>query len=125
MRIYWLSWQSSYDFSDFELHWPWWVSGVGDGHKCICSAIFAKDEDAVRQVVYDCYDARPDHIEFRFIEERPDDFSPYCDRFAWNEWMPVFDQTFDPVALTRKQAEASAEGTKKYEEALALRQQTP
>lgn len=120
MRIYWLSWQHREKLGSYELHWPWWVSGHGDGYNCLCAAIVARDEDAVREVVYDCYDARPDHIEFRFIEERPDDFVPYSDRFRWQSWMPVFDDAFDPVALIRKQAEASAAAKKNYREALAL-----
>lgn len=123
MRIYWLSWESRNEFSNYELHWPWWISGSGDGFNTICAAIVGRDEDAVREVVYDCYDARPDHIKFRFIEERADDFVPYSDRFAWKSWMPVFDETFDPVALSRKQAEASAAGKKNYEETLALQSQ--
>ncbi len=123
MRIYWLSWENRNEFSNYELHWPWWISGSGDGFNTICAAIVGRDEDAVREVVHDCYDARPDHIKFRFIEERPDDFVPYSDRFAWKSWMPVFDETFDPVALSRKQAEASAAGKKNYADTLALQSQ--
>jgi hypothetical protein len=120
MRIYWLSWENRNEFSNYELHWPWWLSGSCDGFNTICAAVVGRDEDTVREVVYDCYDARPDHIRFRFIEERPDDFVPYTDRFPWKSWMPVFNETFDPVALTRKQAKASADGKKNYEETLAL-----
>lgn len=123
MRIYWLSWEFGNESGGYELHWPWWVSGYGDGYKTICAAIFARDAEAAKEVVYDCYDDRPDHIVFRFIEERPDDFVPYCDRFKWQSWMPVFDDAFDPVALNRKQAEASAAAKKKYREALALQSQ--
>jgi hypothetical protein len=123
MRIYWLSWESRHEFTSHELHWPWWVSGHGEGFKTICAAIVGKDEDTVREVVYDCYDVRPDHIEFRFIEERADDFVPYSDRFPFQSWMPVFDETFDPVALIRRQAAAAAAGKKNYEQTLALRSQ--
>jgi hypothetical protein len=124
MRIYWLSWQHSKKLGSYELHWPWWVSGCDDGgYHSLCAAIIARDEDAVREVVYDCYDARPQHIEFRFIEERPDHFVPYSDRFRWQSWMPVFDEAFDPVALMRKQAEASAAAKKNYQATLALQSQ--
>jgi hypothetical protein len=122
LRIYWLSWISKDEFSGWELHWPWWTSGYGDGSKTICAAIYAPNEEAVREVVYDCYDARPDRIEFRFIEERPDGFS-YTDRFPWRAWMPRFDESFDPEALTKTQAEASAAAKKAYASVVAIRAQ--
>jgi len=44
------------------------------------------EEDA-REQIYRCHDVRPEHIEFRFCEERPHGWEPFCDRFPRGAWM--------------------------------------
>lgn len=92
-KRWWVSWwHDNARYGAFELHSPWWTSGYGDGRVSICAAIIAEDEDAVLEIVYDAYDLRPSNIEFRFIDERPDDWAPWripkgTSRFQKAEWM--------------------------------------
>ncbi len=92
MTNYWLSWWHTQDLSAFELNWPWWVSGYRDGgdeqdDAAICAAVQADDEDAAKGIVIAAYDVRPDDVEWRFVSERPADWSPFCDRFPKADWM--------------------------------------
>lgn len=48
---------------------------------------------------------------------------PYTDRSPWKNWMPVFNDEFDSVALARRQAEASAAGKERYAKLLAMREE--
>jgi hypothetical protein len=47
----------------------------------------ANDEDAAREVALSSYDTRPPELAFRFVEERPDEWVPFCDRFPRSSWM--------------------------------------
>ena len=93
MKNFWVSWYCPHDLSGFELNSPWWISGYifdedeGIDVDIICSAIKAENEHLAAMKIYESFDQRPDHINFRFIEERPDDWSPYCDRFPKANWM--------------------------------------
>lgn len=92
MKNFWVSWWQNRELGPFELHSPWWVSGsrgLGPStfDESIVAAVKAEDEAAARQVVVDSYDKSPDEIEFRFVEERPNDWEPFSDRFPRAEWM--------------------------------------
>lgn len=86
MKNYWISWETKPCFGAFSLHFPWWISGYGiDSDPTICAAIQTdmNPDDFIRL----SYDRPPRDIQFRFIEERPDDWSPFSERFPKAGWM--------------------------------------
>lgn len=86
MKKYWISWEAKAEYGSFTLNSPWWISGYGvDSHPTICAAIKTHmNPDAFIRLSYD----KPPHgIQFRFIEEKPDDWSPFSDRFEKADWM--------------------------------------
>lgn len=95
MKNFWLSW---YHAGAFELHTPWWISGYRSAQEdqeedqaTICAAVVAESEEAAKQLIIACHDTPPTEIEFRFVEERPSGWSPFCDRFraaSWMRWPP-------------------------------------
>lgn len=90
MKRFWLSWYDT-RYGKWELDSPWWVSGErGDGVLTICAAVRAPDEQCAKRLVIMAHDEpRPRDLEWRFVEERPGDWSPFCDRFPradWNRW---------------------------------------
>jgi len=85
-KRFWVSWYTD-EMGTWELHFPWWTSGYSDTFYIICAAVVAENEDQVREIIYSCYDKRPDNLEFSFINERPDDWSPFNDRFQAKDWM--------------------------------------
>jgi hypothetical protein len=86
---YWLSWYHEERFGEFELHWPWWVSGwrCSDDAATICAAVRARDGEAAQRICRDAYDARPREMEWRFVTEKPPGWSPYGSRFGKGAWM--------------------------------------
>lgn len=119
MRAYWVSWWTT--GPEFEIHWPWWESGYDmNGNTSICAAICAPDEAGAEAVIYESYDVRPEKIDFRFIEAKSAGWKPYGgenSRFRKADWMPVWDDAFDPVEMTRKQSAAVAEVKRRLAEA--------
>lgn len=90
MKSYWVSWfHTPETLGGFELHSPWWVSGLrcSDDADTVVAAIHADHEEGARDRVLRSYDVRPDDVEWRFVEERPDSWSPFCDRFPQADWM--------------------------------------
>jgi len=89
---YWISWYHKREFSGFELHSPWWITGyTGEGDITFCAAVKATDEIKAMEIVRNSYDVPPeDAIEWRFCEERPLDWSPFSDRFPKAEWMEQY-----------------------------------
>jgi hypothetical protein len=88
---FWVSWYNTEPLEQFELHSPWWISGSrsSDGAETICAAITAATESDAKETVLASYDNRPEHIEWRFCEARPVEWSPFGDRFpraAWMDW---------------------------------------
>lgn len=92
-RNYWVSWYSTAEMGEWELHSPWWKSGVrGSDHAAtICAAIRAISPEEVRRKVAAAYDVRIENpltdIEWRFINQRADDWEPFTDRFPRADWM--------------------------------------
>lgn len=90
MKNYWLSWYGN--SMAFELHWPWWVSGyrMDDNETpTIVGSVRAPNEWIAKEIVTASYDDPPPSLEWRFVEERPDDWTPYeSDRFPRADWMP-------------------------------------
>jgi hypothetical protein len=89
MRSFWISWYHTKELGGFELVAPWWYSGVrcADDADTICAAIRADHEEGAKDRILTAYDVRPDDVEWRFCNERPDDWSPFCDRFPKADWM--------------------------------------
>ena len=83
---WWVSWYSN---GAFEYHGPWWVSGqrLSDNAHTICAAVRADTEDAARKVITDAHDDPTTTLEWRFVEERPDDWNPFSDRFPRADWV--------------------------------------
>ena len=90
---FWLSWYGDLPMSEFELHSPWWISGYdADDRPVICAAVQATSEDAAIDYVLQSYDKPPAKVQWRFVEERPADWSPFNGRFEqakWMTWPPV------------------------------------
>jgi len=90
MKRYWVSFQLDGDMAGFEYHGPWWISGWGGQNTdepCVCLAICARNESQAKRAVLDSFDELPKIREWRFVNERPGDWVPFCDRFSRREWM--------------------------------------
>lgn len=89
MKKFWVSWFNPEDLGVFELHSPWWTSGYrgSDDAATICAAIRADHIEGAKDRVLRSYDVIPDDVEWRFVEERPDDWTPFSDRFQKADWM--------------------------------------
>jgi hypothetical protein len=87
-RRFWVSWWMTDASGAFELHAPWWISGERmDGAQSVCAAIVARDEDDARTVVRTSHDNPGADLEWRFVEERPTDWSAFSGRFRRAGWM--------------------------------------
>lgn len=87
-KRWWVSWYWCHDDGSFEIYSPWWFTGSDMyGRDTVCAALLAPNEDAAREQIFAAYDERPDDLEFRFVDVRPDDWSPFCDRFQRGPWM--------------------------------------
>ena len=89
MTNYWISWYHRKEYGAFTLHSAWWVTGesVDDSYVTICAGIKADDETHAKSIIQDCFDTPTSSIKFRFVEERPDDWTPFNDRFKKKDWM--------------------------------------
>lgn len=96
MGNYWVSWYA--DESPFTLVCPWWYSGYRVMAKrlafdetwdqpTLCAAMRAADENEAKEAILACHDDRPKEMEWRFCNVRPDDWSPFDDRFQKKDWM--------------------------------------
>ncbi len=85
---YWISWWLTEADGAFELHSPWWISGVrDDGAQSVVAAVRAESEAAAQEAVSASYDRRPATLEWRFCERRPEDWAPFGSRFRRADWM--------------------------------------
>ena len=90
---YWLSWYHRPEYGEFELHWPWWVSGTTIGvdfeetGSTICTAIRATGVAEAKRVIEKSYDNEQRNLEWRFANEQRRDWSPFGDRFPKADWM--------------------------------------
>ena len=87
MKSFWFSWYHEQSFGAFELHSPWWVSGSTETANTVCAAVRAEDEEHAKRLVIESFDTAPTEVEWRFVEERPADWSPFTDRFPRARWM--------------------------------------
>lgn len=94
-KNYWLSWYCPNGlYGKFELHSPWWVSGQTMDEPSdfmICAAVKADSDEAARAIVINSHDEpyrdQAANVAWRFVEERPVDWSPFNDRFQRADWM--------------------------------------
>lgn len=88
-KAFWLSWYNVQSIETFELHRPWWISGYRDSDdaETVCAAIIAPDEKRAKALILAAYDKPPKSVEWRFCEERPNDWTPFNDRFQRADWM--------------------------------------
>lgn len=87
MQRYWLSWIDT-PGNAFTLHWPWWCSGYDQNDNPIyCAAVVAFDAQDAFAIIQRCHDRPETEITERFIESKPDDWHPFCDRFQRADWM--------------------------------------
>jgi hypothetical protein len=85
---YWLSWEHKGKYGSFTLDWPWWISGSGSGYQSICAAVRASNEEEAKEIVLKSFDERPkEEITWRFVNDREDGWSPFCERFPKADWM--------------------------------------
>ncbi|HEY9417904.1 MAG TPA: hypothetical protein VIQ30_24355 [Pseudonocardia sp.] len=82
---YWVSWWCQ---TAFEYHGPWWISGEGPLGSSVVAAVHAVSEREAMRVIEDAHDNGGAEIEWRFVDEREPDWSPFAsDRFPRAEWM--------------------------------------
>lgn len=88
MKRFWISWCNTPAMGAFELSSPWWISGEsGDGTILVCAAVIAEDELSAKASIVTAYDAPPVSVDWRFCNERADNWSPFCERFSRADWM--------------------------------------
>ncbi len=89
LHPYWLSWWLTEETGDFDLDWPWWVSGTraSDDAEAVCAAVRASSAMAAMEIVMQAHDVRPSKLEVRFCEVQPEDWTPFTSRFQKAEWM--------------------------------------
>lgn len=124
LRKWWISWLNDPEgpgLSPLEVphrgEWPTWVTGFDGKHDTICAAVVAIDEEEAKGLVREAYesDVEPD---FRFVEARPDDWSPYAPRFPerkemyWPEDLEAYQRDREeagaPPAVEEEPEEAPA-----------------
>lgn len=91
IKRWWVSWYHNDAHGPFEIHTPWWWTS----NTAVCAAILAPDVEAARKAIYDAYDNPPAFLAWRFVEPRPNDWSPWNlapgvigeSRFQPRDWM--------------------------------------
>lgn len=75
-------WWASFDLieGDYDLHFPSWTTGYSERGRTAVFAAIADTQEAVMAHV-ESFFVGDYTIEWRFIEERGDNFYPYSDRF--------------------------------------------
>jgi len=98
-KKWWVRWYGCFAvLGEFTLYTPWWQSGSTmqePERQIFVGAFWADDWDEIEEILYSCYDKRPDsgEIEISSIEECPDDWNPredLSDRFPWADWMTPY-----------------------------------
>ena len=89
MNNYWVSfWVHEKDLSAFEYHGPWWESGWDlQDRRSFCAAVLASSEEEAKKVINNSFDNGHSLDEWRFVNYRPEEWSPFNDRFQKVDWM--------------------------------------
>lgn len=102
---WWVRWYGLPEDS-FEYEGPWWISGYAgteDMTPIFVAAVVADSVEAAQKVIESSYDDGPAGVhEWSFVNGRPDDWEPFCDRFPRAKWMkwPYPDAAPPPSAGT-------------------------
>lgn len=80
LRPFWIRWKTVP--ATIDLAWPWWFTGEVDGdRRTLRTAVQAADVDAAWAEIVESFDRPPTGIELCSIEEMPDGWQPFNDRF--------------------------------------------
>jgi hypothetical protein len=83
---FWVRWYGSMGVG-FTLTSPWWLSGWAGDRPILVAAVRAPDAEAAKAIVKASHIDGGEDIEWSFAEARPNDWSPFCDRFQRADWM--------------------------------------
>ena len=95
-KPFWISWVAVMPNGSWELHSPWWISGyrlwsdaAGEAFEdpTVCAAVMALSCQDAKDMICRAHDLIEEPIEWRFCEERPAEWTPFCDRFPRADWM--------------------------------------
>lgn len=93
---WWVRWYSSDDHGSFTLYTPWWETGFTLSEpeaKIFVAAIWADDLAEVEEILYGCYDKRPEpgDIVISFCLPLTFDITKNeSGRFPWTERMQTY-----------------------------------
>ncbi len=86
MKRYWISWYGCTTIH-FELDLPWWINGYRfEGQPMICAAVLAENEFQAKNKIKTAHDKKVE-LEWKFCEEKEDDWSPFSEQFPQKGWM--------------------------------------
>lgn len=98
MLRFWVSWYHEEPFGELKLEFPWWTTGwrCSDYADTICAAVIAPTQEGAEEIIYKACEFRPEVIEFRFVDSKPDDWIPFNERFRsgkekWRKWANATD----------------------------------
>lgn len=88
MKNWWVSFYINEQESIWEIHSPWCFTSIPDmyGFVTICAAVKAATPEEAKQYIQGCIE-KGDIDRWRFVEPRPDNWSPFSDRFRKRDWM--------------------------------------
>ena len=67
-----------------DVHWPWWISGVdAGGRRSVCVAVEYMTPEHAQVELERAFKVD----EWRFVEPRAADWSPFSRRFLRADWM--------------------------------------
>lgn len=96
---WWVGWYGcEATIGDFKLYSPCWETCETydePPRQLLCAAIWAEGEGEIKEIIYGCYDKRPNdgEIEFRFMQLMSDDWDPrkiQNGRFKFTAWMEPY-----------------------------------
>lgn len=84
-----MSWYATKENGPFTLNTPWWISGerCSDGAATVCAAVMAESAADAQSTIVKAHDSILEGIEWRFVNDKPEDWDPFCDRFPRAKWM--------------------------------------
>lgn len=87
-KWFWLSWYSREKMGEWELYFPWWVTGKLSNEALIVEAAIPTDtEEQAKEIIYNCYDIDPGNICWRFCDEMTVTQSPFDEAHKREDWM--------------------------------------
>lgn len=89
---FWVSWNHRPRHGTFVADFPCWLTysyiGYGRGsYAAYCASAMARDDDEARDIIFRAHRKRPPAIDFRFVDKKRADWSPFSRRFPRADWM--------------------------------------